>query len=100
MKIKRRFPNFVDVGDYKEEYEISTLEEFNEMLFIKDIWLKNPDFDHFSYSADFGTHGGYPEILMAELKNKEYWGIAYVMSEGSLAEFGFPEWKHPSGVQA
>jgi len=94
MKLARRFPNFVDADpSEKLPVEITTIDELNNLDYVKHIWLADPRFHRLSYSR---TPSWGREILMAELDAGVAWyAIAYVM-EGSLADLGLPEWVSPN----
>jgi len=84
MKIRQHIPNFVDLDEYPEEIEFSTLNELLEIPFVKSK-TKYDDFLKFSISDNH---------LMVEFDEGKTWYV--VGSIDDVTNIDLPNWE-PKG---
>lgn len=73
MKIRRYFPNFVEVNDEDyETIEFKSIKQFEAIRWIKH-WMEMSDFERFIRKE---------RMLFAQLKNGESWCVGRFLKKG------------------
>jgi hypothetical protein len=97
MIIKRRFPNFVDVGHADEwpVFEVNSREDIENIDWVKDIWAQHDEFNLvWNHNPGFISSQKYPTLIMAE----GIWDgggkkvFVIFLCEGNAAELGLEQW--------
>lgn len=79
MRIKQRIPGFIE-GVEPQEAEVESLDQLLGLPWIQ-RWTSDKTFEKLMWAPD--------GFLMAILKDKSFWVIAYMESN----DFGLPVWK-------
>jgi hypothetical protein len=99
MIIKRRFPNFIDIGHPDEWpiYEVNSREDIEKIDWVNSVWAQHDEFNlAWSHNPGFISSTKYPTMIMAEglWEDGDKKAYAIFLCEGNAADLGLKQWDY------